>query len=64
MPGVEVEEGHEEVEADGGGCGDDEVREDVVSEGEGCFAAFELGDDNVESCEGGVGHNDRVNNYA
>lgn len=31
MPGVEVEEGHDEVEANGGGGGDDQVGEQVVA---------------------------------
>jgi hypothetical protein len=32
VPWVEVEEGHEEVESDSRGGGDDEVGEDVVPE--------------------------------
>ena len=64
MPGVEVEEGHEEVEADGGGGGDDEVGEDVVAEFEGGVGGSELGDDDVEGGEGGVGHYDGVDDYA
>jgi len=32
VPGIEVEDGHEEVESNCGGHGDDEVGEDVVSE--------------------------------
>lgn len=58
MPGIEVEEGHQEVETDCGGSGDDEVSEDVVAEFEGGVAASKLGYDYVEGCEGGVGHYD------
>lgn len=64
VPGVEVEEGHEEVEADGGGRGDDEVGEDVVAEFEGGVRGSELADDDVESREGGVGHHDGIDDYA
>lgn len=64
VPGVEVEEGHEEVEADGGSGGDDEVGEDVVAEFEGGVGGSELGDDDVEGGEGGVGHYDGVDDYA
>ena len=60
MPGVEVEEGHEEVKADGGGRGDDEVGEYIIADGEGCFRGAELDDDDVEGTEGGVGHDYRV----
>ena len=56
VPGVEVEERHEEVEADGGGCGDDEVGEDVVAEVEGGFGVFKLDDDDVKGAEDGVDH--------
>ena len=58
MPGVEVEEGHEEVEADGGAGGDDEVGEDVVAQVEGDGGGFELGDDDVDRGEDGVDHDD------
>ena len=61
MPRVQVEEGHEEVEADGRTGGDNEVREDVVAEDKGGGWAFELGDDDVESGKGGIGHDDGVN---
>ena len=64
VPGVEVEEGHEEVEADGGGGGDDQVGEDVVAELEGGVRVAELGDDDVEGGEGGVGHDYRVDYHA
>ena len=60
MPGVEVKEGHEEVEANGGGGGDDEVGEDVVADGEGGFGGAKLDNDNVEGTKGGVGHDDGV----
>lgn len=63
MPGVEVEEGHDEVEADGGGGGDDEVGEEVVAEFEACRWRFELEDYDVEGREGGVRHYDRVDDY-
>lgn len=64
MPWVEVEEGHDEVEADGGGGGDDEVGEEVVAEFEVRRWRFELEDYDVEGREGGVGHYDRVDDYA
>lgn len=64
MPGVEVEEGHEEVEAHGGGGGDDEIGEEVVAEFEVRRGGFELEDYYVEGREGGVGHYDRVDDYA
>lgn len=60
MPGVEVEERHEEVNADCGSCGDDEVGEDVVAEMKGCRRVTELGDYNVNGCEDGVCHDDGV----
>ena len=31
VPGIEVEEGHQEIETDGGAGGDDEIGEDVVT---------------------------------
>ena len=40
MPGVQIHEGHEEVEADGGSGGDDEVGEDVVADGFLGFRVF------------------------
>lgn len=64
MPGVEVEEGHQEVEADGGGGGDDQVGEHVVAEREAGAWVAELGDDDVEGGEGGVGHYDGVDYHA
>lgn len=56
VPGIEVEEGHEEVEADGGGGGDDEVGEEVVAQFQGGGGEAELQDDDVQGGEGGVGH--------
>lgn len=64
VPGVEVEEGHEEVEADGGGGGDDQVGEHVVAEREAGVRVAELADDDVEGREGGVGHDDGVDDHA
>lgn len=64
VPGVKVEEGHEEVEAHGGGGGDDEVGEEVVAEFEVRRGGFELKDYYVEGREGGVGHYDRIDDYA
>ena len=40
VPGVEVQEGHEEVDADCGTRRDDEVGEDVVAEVETCGVVF------------------------
>lgn len=64
VPGVEVEEGHEEVEADGGGGGDDQVGEEVVAQLERGGGRFELDNDNVQGGEGGVGHDYRVHDQA
>ena len=64
MPGVEVQEGHEEVEAERGAGGDDQVREDVVAEREARAGVLELADDDVEGREGRVGHDDRVDGHA
>lgn len=58
MPGVEVQEGHEEVEADGGGGGDGEVGEDVSAEAD-VRAGLEVDGDNVHGAEGVVDHYDR-----
>jgi len=63
VPWVEIEEGHEEVDADGGGGGDDEVREDIVAEAEGRERRFELRDDYVEGGKCIVGHDDGVDNH-
>lgn len=56
MPGIEVEEGHQEVQANGRRSRDDEIREDVVAKLEGSVGSLELRDDNVECCKGGVCH--------
>lgn len=58
MPWVQVQEGHEEVQAECGAGGDDQVREDVVAQREARAGVFELRDDDVERCEGRVGHDD------
>ncbi len=60
MPRIEVEEGHQEVEAQGGAGGDDEIGEHVVAERQGCLGVLQLGDDDIQRREGGIGHNDRV----
>ncbi len=62
MPGIEVEEGHEEVEADGGENGDNEVGEDVVAERD-LFIVVEFAVDDVDSAEGVVGHDYSVDNH-
>ena len=64
VPGVEVQEGHEEVEADGGGGADDQVGEDVVAEDDDGEGVFELRDDDVERAEEGVRHDDGVDDHA
>ena len=64
VPGVEIEEGHEEVEADGGGGGDDEVGEDIVAHDECSEGVFELGDDDVHGAEEGVAHDNRIYDHA
>lgn len=64
VPGVEVEEGHEEVETQRGACRDDEVGEDVVAKREACGGVFDLADYDVEGCEGRVGHYDGVDYHA
>lgn len=48
VPGVEVEEGHEEVKADGCGGGDDEIGEDVVAEDLGLLWILQLFHDNED----------------
>ena len=63
MPGVEVEEGHEEVNADRGAGRDDEVGEDVVAEDERGEGVFELNDYNVDRGKGSIGHDDGVDNH-
>lgn len=64
MPWVEVHEGHEEVEADGGGGGDDEVGKCVVADGFGRVAMFELVDNDIDGGEGCVCHDDAVADHA
>ena len=64
VPGVEVQEGHEEVEADGGGSADDQVGENVIAEDEDSEGVFELRDNDVERAEEGVRHDDRVDDHA
>lgn len=61
VPRVEVKKRHQEVEAYGRTCGDDQVREDVVPNGKRRVGVLELRDDDVECCKGGVGHDDGVN---
>ena len=56
VPGVQVQEGHEEVEADGRARGHDQVGEDVIADVQGAQGGLELRDDDVEGGEGGVGH--------
>ena len=63
MPGIEVEEGHEEVEADRGESGDDHVGEEVVSEIE-LVVSSELHRDDPERAEERVGHDDAVDDHA
>lgn len=65
VPWIEVEDRHEEVKADGGSGGYDEVGKDVVAhlEGGGVFVR-ELPDDDVEGCEGRVRHDDAVDDHA
>jgi hypothetical protein len=63
VPGVEVHEGHEEVEADGCGRRDDEVCEDVVAEFFFGAGVFELDDDDPEGGKGCVGHDDAVHDH-
>lgn len=60
MPGVQVQEGHQEVEADGCGGGDDQVGEDIVAECFLGFGVFQLDHDDVDGGECGVGHDDAV----
>ncbi len=62
MPGIEIEERHEEVEADGRENGDDEVGEDVVTERDR-FVIVEFAVDDVDSAEGIVGHDYSVDNH-
>lgn len=59
VPRVQIEEGHEEVEADGGAGRDDQVGEDVVAHAE-VGGGLELFDHDVDGGEGRVGHYDGV----
>lgn len=60
VPWVEVEEGHQKVDSNRGCHGDDEVRENVIADCE-VFGFEDLADDDVETGENVVGHDDRVN---
>lgn len=64
VPGVEIEEGHEEVETDGGSSGYDEVGEKIIAEFKAGGGCFQLEDYDVQGREGGVGHDDRVDDDA
>lgn len=64
VPGVEVEEGGVEVQSDRGSQRHGEVGEDVVSEGNAiCVFTGELADDDVDCREGGVDHDDAVDDH-
>ena len=60
VPWVEVDKGHEEVNAYGRACGDDQVGEDIVAKVEGCCWTFELDNDDIYGREDCVGHNYRI----
>lgn len=65
VPGVEVEEGHDEVEADGGEGRDDEVREDVLAEVDiRVVLLLELPHDDEDCGKGRVDHDDAVGDHA
>ena len=65
VPGVEVDEGHEEVQADGGAGRDDQVREHVVAERElRVVLLVDLPDHDVHRREHGVHHDDAVHDHA
>ena len=60
MPRVEIEEGHEEIESDGRGGGNDEIGEDVIAEHDGASRIFELPYHDEDGGKGGVNHDDAV----
>ena len=63
VPGIEIEEGHEEVESYGGGGGYDHVCENVVAELEGFGVVRELTDDDKECGKCGVRHDDTIDDH-
>lgn len=63
VPGIKVDEGHEEVETDGGADADDQVGEDVVADSEGGAGVAQLDDDDVDGAEKRVGHDDGVDDH-
>ena len=64
MPGIEVEEGHQEVQSHGRAGGDDEIGEDVVAQLERDGGSFELRNDDVDGGEDCVCHDDREDYHA
>ena len=56
VPRVEVEERHEEVDADCGASGDNQIGKDVVAKVERGFWVFQLQDHDVDRCEYCVCH--------
>lgn len=60
MPWVKVEEGHQEVYSYCRCQGDDEIREDVVADGD-FLRLLDLSNNDVETGEDVVGHDNSVN---
>ena len=64
VPWIQVQEGHEEVQAHGRGGRDDQVGEDVVAQTQLGEGILELDDDDVERGEGVVGHDYGIDDHA
>ena len=60
MPRIEIEKGHEEVDADCGGRRDNEIGEDVVAEVKGGFWVLELYDYDIKGCKDRICHYDGI----
>ena len=56
MPRIKIQERHQKVQSDGGGEGNDEVRENVVTDLESPGVLLQLVDYDVQAGEGVVGH--------
>jgi hypothetical protein len=63
VPRIHVHEAHEQVQTDSRADRNDEVGEKVIANDLWCLGIPELNDNNVDRCEGGVGHDDTVPNH-
>ncbi len=62
-PGIKVEEGHQEVESNSRDGGDDQVGEHVVAEFDFRVLLRHLPDDDVDTCEYGICHDNSVDDH-